>query len=215
MKNGLTWIVPIVDESGSMGEIKSDTIGAYNSFISEQKKVEGEALVNLVKFNTKIEKVYESSIQNAQLLDDNTYRPKDWTRLYDAIGHTIKDVKDKIKSLKDEDKPEKVLVVIITDGKENRSRDFNRDQIFEKIKKLEKKYNAVFLYLGANQDAFEEGNKIGINKFNTVTWEADSSGVNTAFASVNTYAKKYRTTSAIDFSADLNQIYKEEEQKNS
>lgn len=214
MKNGLTWIVPIVDESGSMGNIKSDTIGAYNLFINEQKRVEGEAMVNLVKFNTKIEKVYESSIQNAQILDETTYHPKDWTRLYDAIGHTIKDIKDRIKSLKDDDKPEKVLVVIITDGKENRSRDFNREQIFEKIKKREAKgWN--FLYLGANQNAFEEGNKIGINKFNTVTWSADSAGVNTAFASVNTYAKKYRTTSAIDFSADLNQIYKEEEQKNS
>ena len=92
--NDLTWIVPVLDESGSMGEIKNDAIGAFNNFIKDQRKVEGQANCFLVKFNTKIEKVYENqSIQEVPLLNEKTYIPHDWTRLYDAIGHTINVIK--------------------------------------------------------------------------------------------------------------------------
>jgi len=214
MKQNLTWIVPIVDESGSMGGIKSDTIGAFNNFINEQRKVEGEAHVTLVKFNTKIEKVYESSIQHAGLLDEINYRPNNWTRLYDAIALTIKDIKSQIKGLPKEERPEKVLFVIITDGKENRSTEFNKSQVFEMIKKREDKgWN--FLYLGANQDAMEEGGKIGIDKFNTVTWTADARGVNTAYMAANTYATKFRNakSSAEIASLDLNQEYQDADKR--
>jgi uncharacterized protein YfkK (UPF0435 family) len=215
MNKNLTWIVNILDESGSMSDIKSDTIGAYNGFIREQKKVEGEAECFLVKFNTKIEKVYEKmNIQNVSLIDENSYKPCNYTKLLDAIGHTLKDVKMKIKSLSDEDKPEKVLFVITTDGKENRSTDFTREKIFEKIQKCEKK-GYRFIYLGANQDAIQEGGKIGINKFNTVTWSADANGINTAFNATNNYTTKYRNakTSAELASLDLNQEYKDAEKK--
>jgi len=215
MKENLTWIAFVLDESGSMGDIKSDTIGAFNNFIREQKKVEGLADCTLVKFNTKIEKVYENrSIQDLPLLDETSYKPTTYTRLYDAIGHTIDQLKSKLKETAEEEKPEKVLFVILTDGKENRSTDFDRTGIFEKISKREKKgWN--FIYLGANQDAMAEGGKIGINKFNTVTWSADAPGVNTAFMSASNYATKYRMAkSADDFaSLDLNKEYKDLENR--
>lgn len=214
MKQNLTWIVPIVDESGSMADIKSDTIGAFNGFMKEQKAVEGEAKVFLTKFNTKIEKVYENlSIQEVPLLTNESYRPSTYTRLYDAIGHTIDDIKAKIKDMHEDEKPEKVLFVILTDGKENRSTDFNRTKVFEKIEKREKK-GWAFIYLGANQDAMEEGGKIGINQFNTVTWTADSKGINTAFMAASSYTTKYRTMSKSDVgSLDLNQEYKDAEKR--
>lgn len=215
MKENLTWIINILDESGSMGDIKSDTIGSYNQFFREQKLVEGDAKCFLIKFNTKIEKVYEGlSVQDVPLLTNDNYRPTTYTRLYDAIGHTIDQLKSKLKETAEEEKPEKVLFVILTDGKENRSTDFDRTRIFEKISKREKKgWN--FIYLGANQDAMAEGGKIGINKFNTVTWSADAPGVNTAFMSASNYATKYRMAkSADDFaSLDLNKEYKDLENK--
>lgn len=216
MKQNLTWIVFVLDESGSMADIKSDTIGAFNNFIKEQRKVEGLADCTLVKFNTKIEKVYENqSIQDAPLINENSYRPSTWTRLYDAIGHTINQVKNNIKEMHEDEKPEKVLFVILTDGKENRSTDFNRKDVFDKIEKREKKgWN--FIYLGANQDAMEEGGKIGISKMKTVTWSADAQGVNAAFMSASNYATKYRSAkSSVEISSlDLNKEYKEAE-KNS
>jgi hypothetical protein len=216
MKANLTWIAFVLDESGSMGDIKSDTIGAFNDFIREQKKVEGLADCTLVKFNTKIEKVYENrSIQELPMLDETNYKPSTYTRLYDAIGHTINQVKSKLNETVEEEKPEKVLFVILTDGKENRSTDFNRTEVFEKITKREKK-GWAFIYLGANQDAMVEGGKIGIQRFNTVTWTEDAKGVKTAFMAANNYTTKYRKAKSAEEYAglDLNKEYKEIE-KNS
>lgn len=213
MKANLTWIVYVLDESGSMGDIKNDTVGSFNEFIKEQQKVEGLAECTLVKFNDKIEKVYENvSIQDTPLLNEQTYRPNSWTRLYDAIGQTIKDVKSKIKEMHEDEKPEKVLFVILTDGKENRSNVFNKEQVFEKIAKREKKgWN--FIYLGANQDAMAEGSKIGIKTKNATTWTADTKGIKTAFMASSNYATKFRNASSKEeyASLDLNQEYKDAE----
>lgn len=210
MKTNLTWIVMILDESGSMSSIKSDVIGSFNTFIEEQKKVEGDAYVTLVKFNSKIEKVFESNIQNVNNLTENTYVPKNMTKLLDAIGFSIKETKDKIKLLSEDQKPEKVLFVITTDGEENSSTNFTKEQIFEKIKKFEKK-GYVFIYLGANQDAFKEGSKIGLSKFNTVTWASDAQGINSAFMATSNYATKYRNAKSTSdvASIDLNKEYKD------
>ena len=214
MNENLTWIADVLDESGSMNEIKTDTIGARNEFIREQRLVPGEASCTLIKFNTKIEKVYENlSIFQVPDLNENSFRPNNWTRLYDAIGYGITELKAKIKASPEDQKPGKVLFIITTDGKENRSTDYTRTQIFEMISKREKK-GWKFIYLGANQNAMEEGGKIGVNKMNTVTWSADSKGINTAFKSAGVYASMYRSAPlGSNFSADLSEIYKEEERK--
>jgi hypothetical protein len=207
MKKNLTWIVCVLDESGSMGSIKNDVIGSFNQFISEQQKVEGEASCTLVKFNSKIEKVYENmSILNIPNLDESNYKPSAMTRLYDAIGSTIKETKSSIKVLSEENKPEKVLFVILTDGQENTSKEFNRVTVFTKIAKREKKgWN--FIYLGANQDAMKEGGKIGLSKGKTATWSADSEGIYNAFSAASSYATKYRSATTLEDiqSLDLNQ----------
>ena len=114
----------------------------------------------------------------------------------------------------EDEKPAKVLFIILTDGKENKSTDFSREQVFEKIAKREKKgWN--FIYLGANQDAMQEGGKIGVKQFNTVTWTPDAKGINTAFLSASNYATKYRNAkSSVEFaSLDLNQEYKDAEKQ--
>lgn len=212
MKEDLTWIVNILDESGSMSGIKDDTVGSFNEFINEQKKVEGLAYCTLVKFNTKIEKVYENkSIQDVDLIDGNSYKPSTYTRLYDAIGHTIDQIKSKIKEIKEEERPGKVLFVILTDGKENRSVDFSKEKVFSKIAKREKK-GWSFIYLGANQDAMVEGEKIGIGKMKTVTWEASAQGVNTVYKAASNYTTKFRNAKnaedlkSLDLNAEFNEV---------
>ena len=207
MKKDLTWIVYVLDESGSMGPIKSDTIGAFNTFIEEQRTVEGEAKCSLVKFNTQINKIYENvSIEETPLLTIDGYKPNSMTRLYDAIGETIKETKKAIKALNDDSKPEKVLFVILTDGEENFSKMFDQKTVFEKIAKREGK-GWKFIYLGANQDAMKEGGKIGISGKSSATWTADSGGVKRAFYAASSFATKYRNAeTTADYNAlDLNQ----------
>lgn len=215
MKEDLTWIVEVLDSSGSMKKLKNETIDSHNDFIEEQKKVEGEARFFFTKFNTRIEKVFENiDIKDVPKLNENSYQPNTYTRLYDALGQTIKEIKESIKKLSDEEKPAKVLFVIITDGLENDSKIYNKSKVFEMIKKLEKK-NYTFLYLGANQDAMAEGEQIGINKFNTVTWDASADGIKTAFMATNNYAKKYRNSkSSVEInSLNLNDEYNKAESK--
>lgn len=211
MKKDLTWIVYVLDESGSMSSIKNDTIGAFNTFIEEQKKVEGLASCTLVKFNSSINKIYENiSIEQTPNLTTNDYIPSAMTRLYDAVGQTIKETKDAVKALHEDEKPEKVLFVILTDGEENNSRMFDQKTVFEKIAKREKK-GWKFIYLGANQDAMKEGGKMGISNKGTATWSADSEGVKMAFSAASSYAGKYRSaTTVADYEAlDLNQELKD------
>jgi len=215
MKTNLTWIVMVLDKSGSMSSIKSDVIGSFNTFINEQKKVEGEASASLLLFDSKMNQVYENvNIKEIQKLNESTYVPSNCTALYDAIGTSLKSTKEKIKILSDEQKPESVIFVIITDGMENSSHIYNKEYVFNKIKKREEKDSWKFIYMGANQSAYAEGGKIGIKKFNTVTYTPDSNGIKVAFASANTYTTNYRNSKdKANFNQDLNQIYKEEESK--
>jgi Mg-chelatase subunit ChlD len=209
----LTEIVFVVDKSGSMSSIKNDAIGGFNSFLDEQKKVEGDARVSLVLFDTKFKPLYENvTLDRAESLTEVNYRPGGCTSLYDAMGYTMKSLKDKIKSLSDEQKPDRVIFVILTDGEENSSREYTKGMVFEKVKKLEEKKNWRFLYLGANQDAMIEGGKIGISKFNTVTY--DTKNIGHAFAAASQYTKQYRNSvDTLSFNADLNTIYEEEVKK--
>ncbi len=203
MNKDLTWIVCVLDESQSMDSIKKSTIDSYNEFIDEQKKVPGMAECSLIKFNSRINKVYENvNIQNVSFISNDDYKPSTMTRLYDAVGFSIKETTSKIKKLEEDNKPSKVLFVIITDGQENMSRDFDKEEIFAKITKKEKK-GWAFLFLGANQDAMKEGGKIGIKHTNTVKWEANDIGINTAFMSTSNYVSKYRNAKTTEELSDL------------
>lgn len=190
----ITWIVFVLDESGSMSSIKSDTIGSFNEFLNEQKKVDvDKATFTLVKFNSDITKLYDNiDIKEVGSLNEDNYLPSRMTKLYDAIGFTIKDIKNKIKELNGESKPDKVLFVILTDGLENKSVKYKKSDIMKKITKRENK-GWKFIYLGANQDAMEEGGKIGIKVNSTNTWKSDAEGVKRAFWGVNNYTVKYRS----------------------
>jgi hypothetical protein len=169
MKSGYTHIAVVLDRSGSMSFCASDTVGGFNTFVAEQKKAEGEATMTLTQFDTEYEIVYD--FKNIQDVPNLTFVPRGNTALLDAIGRTIQTVGHSLESMPEAERPEKVIFVIITDGKENSSREFKKDQINQLIKTQTDVYKWEFVYLGANQDAIQEGSALGVLLTNALTFD--------------------------------------------
>ena len=186
MKKGYTEIIAIIDKSGSMHPIKSDSIGGVNSFIESQKEQEGTANLTLVLFNTEVETIYESEdIKNIKGLNATSYIPNGMTAMNDAIGISINKLGLKLSKMKEEDRPENVIVAILTDGQENSSMEFSGEAVKSLIKEQTEKYNWEFIFLAANQNAVESGAGIGIPKERCMEYSADSKGMNNAYTSMS------------------------------
>lgn len=164
----------ILDRSGSMDVLKNDTIGGFNNFVTEQQKNNPDCLLTLVQFDHDIDTIYtEMPIKEVPLLNNKTFVPRGTTALLDAIGFTL----NKSSALINPKTVDaKVIVVIITDGHENSSNNFNKDQIFDLIHKLKTKHNWQFVFLGANQDAIDEAQNLGIGYENAMTYTSDKEG---------------------------------------
>ena len=163
-------VVMIVDESGSMGSYKSQTISGYNEFLQGQEKDGDQTYISLVKFEgNKITKPYSKvHVKEAPRLNDETYTPCGGTNLLDAIGVTIQDVDAFLKELPENERPS-VVIVIQTDGAENSSRSFNNETIKALIQDREEN-QWTFMFLGANIDAFATGAAFGMNTANTANY---------------------------------------------
>ena len=154
MRKNLTEIVFILDRSGSMEGLEKDTIGGYNSFLQKQKKVDGEAYISTVLFDTGITVLHDrQNIKDVKLLTDDDYVPGGLTALLDAVGGAIKHIGNIHKYAIKEDVPEKTIFVIITDGMENASRRYTYSDVQNLIENQKEKYGWEFLFLGANIDA--------------------------------------------------------------
>ena len=152
-----TDITVVLDKSGSMGSYKTDTIGGFNQFLEEQKNAEGEATLTLVQFDHKYEVMYEGTpIKDVRSLNESTYVPRGNTALNDALGRRIVETGERLSWMKEEDRPNQVLFVIITDGYENASQEYTKAQVAAKIKEQREAYNWDFIYLAANLDAQAE-----------------------------------------------------------
>lgn len=177
MKN-LTDITIILDRSGSMESIKSATIEGFNSFLKDQKNDELQSLVSFVQFDDVYETVYEGKkINEVQYLNLASFQPRGLTALLDAIGTGINATKKRIQQLPKKERPENVLVAIITDGMENASTKHTRTDIFKKIRKREEKNGWKFVFIGANQDAIYEASKFGIKREQALQFSADKQGM--------------------------------------
>ena len=164
-------IVIVLDRSGSMAAVVDDTIGGFNTFVDGQKAAEGEARLTLTQFDTEYEIVYErKEIGKVSPLNGSSYVPRGGTALLDAIGRTISAVRGRLSSEDALERPFKVVFVIITDGHENSSREFDRSQIFEMIRQRQDEDGWEFLFLGANQDAIHEAGAIGISADKAAAW---------------------------------------------
>jgi Mg-chelatase subunit ChlD len=179
-------IIVVLDRSGSMQSIKEQTISGFNEFLQDQKKNNKGASITLVQFDHEFEMVYEArEIKRARELNTMTYVPRGMTALLDAIGKTIKLTRQRHKQLEKPDRPEKTIFVIITDGYENSSTVFTRQDIFKKITKMENKHNWDFVYLGANQDAIREAAHYGIKEKKAMTFAADAVGTRDMFHDIS------------------------------
>lgn len=163
MKKDLCELIVVIDESGSMSSVRDDTIGGYNTFVETHKKLPGEARLTLVKFNSDYEIVHDGvDIKDVPLMTDATYMPSSMTALLDAIGKTIDTVGNRLAKTPEEERPEKVIFFIITDGAENVSKEYTSKQVKEKTTHQKEKYGWEFIFMGADQDAWGTSRGMGI-----------------------------------------------------
>lgn len=183
MKKGLTEIVFILDRSGSMSGLESDTIGGYNAFLEKQKNAEGEALVSTILFN-EVSKVVHNRIpvKEVEPMKKRHYSVGGCTALLDAIGGAVHHIKKIHKESPDEEVPEKTIFVITTDGMENSSHKYDYEKIKKLISKQQEKHKWEFLFLGANIDAIGEAARLGIPGDCAVRYECDRIGTQLNFS---------------------------------
>jgi hypothetical protein len=177
MNRDLTEIIFLLDRSGSMAGLETDTIGGFNAFIEKQRQLEGETIVTAVLFDDRYEILWNGIDANKAILTDKEYYVRGSTALLDAVGKTILDVGYRLSKTSEETRPGKVIFVITTDGLENSSREFSYEKVKELIKHQQEKYNWEFIFLGANIDAAKEAGNIGICKDNAYSFEASEAGV--------------------------------------
>lgn len=191
-----TMICLILDRSGSMGGRETDVIGGVNRFLADQKKLPDPASVALVRFDTgAIERFREmQDLAGCAELDANDFQPRGGTPLLDAIGQTLTKLDEDWKVVK----PDAAIVVVVTDGYENSSREFTKGRIKDMIESREKSGKWSFIYLGANVDAFAEGGAMGFAAHNTASYDSTARGTHALYASVSA------SVSAKRMSHDLN-----------
>ena len=177
MRKNFTEIVFILDESGSMSDLKSDTIGGFNSLIEKQKGEDGEAVVSTVLFSTDSRVLHDRvPIEHIEKMTDKDYCPNGGTALLDAVGDAVKHIGNIHKYARPEDVPEHTLFVITTDGMENSSRHYTADKVKKMISRQQEKYGWEFVFLGANIDSVETAESIGIGSATAVDYCCDSDG---------------------------------------
>ncbi len=175
MKIGKSEVIVVLDRSGSMAGIASDMEGGFKTFLEKQKKDAGECLVTIYQFDDKFETVMEGvDIKNVSGL---TLHARGGTALNDAVGRTINLVGKRLAKTSEAERPESVIIMVITDGGENSSREYTAQQVAEMTKHQQEKYNWKFLYIGANQDAQAVGSTIGVAAVNSLSYSTSAKGI--------------------------------------
>ena len=186
MKKNLTEIVFILDRSGSMSGLEGDTIGGFNAMIEKQKREPGEALISTVLFDNENEVIHDRvDIQKIEPMTDKEYYVRGCTALLDAVGGAIHHIGNVHKYAREEDRPEKTLFVITTDGMENASRKYSYDRLKMMIERQKEKYGWEFIFLGANIDAAKEAARFGIDESRAANYHADSAGTAVIYEAMN------------------------------
>jgi hypothetical protein len=169
-----TELVVIIDSSTSMGSCKAEAQPAINAFIKDQANDGTDTVLTLVEFNTLANTIHDRVKLDKDNVPEYTLQPRGMTALYDAIGQTVNKVGANLAAMNEADRPNKVVVMIMTDGEENASREFNASKVKEMVQHQESTYNWKFIYLGANQDAFAVGNTIGTNVARTSNYDVQN-----------------------------------------
>jgi len=182
------------DKSGSMSGKEKDVIGGYNALLDEQQRSPGEARLSLVLFDTKVERVHASvPIKDVPPLTGEVYRIGGMTALLDAVGSTIRLIEDEIAARPADQQPDKIVMVVMTDGEENSSKEYKLDQLKQMVTERQDTRRWEFIFLGANIDAFAAASALNINTANVSNFVATSEGTRQAMFDVSLRVKGFRS----------------------
>lgn len=205
MRNA-TEIVMVLDKSGSMQRLKEDAIGGFNKFVEEQKAEPEEATLRLVQFDTNYFVGPVFPLPSVPALTAASYKPGGWTALLDALGRTILETGRRLAAMPETSRPDKVIVVTITDGEENSSHEFSLTQVRDMITHQQDRYSWKFIFLGANQDAFAEARKLGMNQDLVARYVQSDEGIAAAYRGSSKAVRELRKRGVIspEWKADIN-----------
>jgi len=187
-----TEIMCVLDASGSMNRIKIDAIEGFNSFLSEQQEEDADdCSLGVITFNTEVTELYPlSDVQALEPLTEALYRCSGGTALYDAVGGAIDSMGERYRAMEEAERPGRVMVVIITDGAENSSREYTQQQVSEMIEHQQDKYNWKFVFLAANMDAHAAAQDLNINF--SANYEASSDGARALYSANSSAVRAWR-----------------------
>lgn len=203
--NNTTEIICVLDRSGSMSSIKAASIEGFNTFLQDQKEEEGEAFISVHLFDDQFETLQERvAIKDAQELNEGNFVPRGMTALYDAVCKTINETNGAHALLAEDERPSKVLFIILTDGDENSSREYSSENLKQLVQEQTDK-GWAFVYLAANQDAVETAQSMNISASNAMNFSASDSSSKALYSSLSNKTKMYRSMSSVQArSASLN-----------
>lgn len=205
-KNNITELVFIIDRSGSMSGLESDTIGGFNSLVKKQKKEDGQCYVSTVLFSDRSKVIHDRvSISDIKEMTEDDYCPNGCTALIDAIGGAIKHISSVHRYIRPEDVPEHTMFVITTDGLENSSHNYSSKEVKKMVREKEKE-GWEFLFIGANIDSVETAQSFGISSDRAVNYNADSKGTEILYESVCAQVSNVRKNKSVsaDWSRSIN-----------
>lgn len=209
-KNNISELVFILDRSGSMEGLESDTIGGFNSLIEKQKKQEGECYVSTVLFDNVSEVIHDRvTLSDIKPMTEKEYFVRGCTALIDAIGNAIHHIGNIHKYARPEDVPEHTLFVIITDGYENASHEYSSDEVKKMVEHQKKKHGWEFLFIGANIDSVETAKNYGIDANRAVNYHSDKKGTGIVYDTISSAVCCMREYDIIeeDWCADINEDF--------
>lgn len=201
MKENLTELGVVIDRSGSMDKVRDDAIGGFNAFLKSQQELPGDANMTVVLFDTTVETYAVGPVKGVAPLSQESYKPDGWTALYDAVGKTIDDIGKKLANMREEDRPSKVIIAILTDGAENSSKKYTQQDVFNKIKVQRDTYNWEFIFLAAGEAAFQEGEAIGMTRSKMAKFTNDAKGNAAAYDALCCYSSALRSADSSGYEA--------------
>jgi len=215
----MTEIAFILDRSGSMQSMTESAIAGFNQFVKEQREAEGQARLTLILFDDQYE-VSCASVPIAEVveLDTTTFVPRGSTALLDAIGRTVDELGARLADMLKVDRPDQVVVAILTDGWENSSVAETWESVHRRIRHQTDVYGWEFLFLGANQDAIATASQIGIARDNSATWQADNIGAEASSRALSRKLKAIRSSklnpsAPSELAKPMSEIVREEDEK--
>ncbi|MBN2448921.1 MAG: VWA domain-containing protein [Lentisphaeria bacterium] len=203
MRKGYTHIAVILDRTGSMESIRDDTIGGFNAFLAQQKQEPGQATLTLVQFDT--QDPYEVIHRCVPLADvppltRETFVPRASTPLLDAMGRGINDLEKSLADMPEDARPERIVLVIVTDGRENSSREFRKDQIAKMVREKQERDAWQFVFLSADMGAIHDAMDLGVRGVAAMAFVGTAEGTASAWASVSASCADYRSARRADAS---------------